>query len=122
MVQKICCTRWQSYMTISISTAMSISSAISTNSLPSYVYQRKKTITIDTSTLEGSRTISSEYPRSWINAVRISNRDPLNDLKSAEDKEIHKTLTQELATSCAEVAALKENGLKLKVVRHVNKL
>ena len=50
----------QSYMTISINTAMSISSAISTDSTPSYVYQRKKPVATDTSTLGGSRTNSLE--------------------------------------------------------------
>ncbi len=61
------------YMTVSINTAMSISSAISNDNPPSFVYPQERQFPADTSTLGGSRANSSSHGRSWADTIRKSN-------------------------------------------------
>ena len=92
-----------SYMTISVNSALSISSAISDSSPPTFVFQRDRDS--DTSTLEGSRTYTSSISRTWADTVAGRSTSRTNQdqpLKENNDKILH-----ELATSQAEVELLK---------------
>ena len=97
----------QSYMTISINTAMSIGSTISNGSPPSYVYQSERHVSTDTSTIGGSKTTSSSYGRSWADTIRDSSLSSIQHLRSTKDSLGHNHLKEDLEISRAEVAALK---------------
>jgi hypothetical protein len=96
------------YMTVSINTAMSISSAVSNDSPPSFAYPQERQLPADTSTLGGSRANSSSHGRSWADTIRESNSSFSSpEPRKSSDHLGTKTLHQDLATSRAEVAQLK---------------
>ena len=108
-----------SYMNISINTAMSLGSAISNDtSPPSYVYQREKNespdaSTIDTSTLGDSRTHSSGHQRSWADAVKKSHARSFQNESVVSPHDTQNALKEDLENSRAEVAALKEKLVQM---------
>jgi hypothetical protein len=101
------------YMTVSINTAMSISSNISNNSPPSFIYPKDQQSTTDESTLGGSQATSSNIGRSWADKVRGSRISSSSEPTSTVESERQRALEKELATSREEVAALKERLAKI---------
>lgn len=96
------------YLTISINTAMSIGSNISNESPPSFIYPKDHHSATDESTLGGSQANSSNIGKTWADKVRGSRTYSSSEPTSTADSERQTALQQELATSRAEVAALKE--------------
>ena len=102
------------YLTISINTAMSISSNISNDSPPTFIYRREQQSTTGESTLRGSQANSSNVGRSsWEDKVCGFYTSSSSEPPSTAESEQHQALQQELATSREEVAALKERLAKI---------
>ena len=103
------------YMTISVNTAMSISSNLSNDSPPTVIYRREKQPPTDESTLGGSQATSSNIGKSasWADKVRGSRTYSSSEPTTTADSERHKALQQELAKGREEVAALKERLKKI---------
>ncbi len=97
------------YMLVSINTAMSISSAMSNDSPPSYVYKQERQLPTDASTLDGSRAPSSVHGRCWADTVRESSSSfSSHDQKNSKELlAIQNALKHDLDASKAEVADCK---------------
>ncbi|KAI2495727.1 hypothetical protein MHU86_18786 [Fragilaria crotonensis] len=106
----------QSYLTISINTAMSIGSNLSTDSPPIFVYPKQQQSSTDNSTFGGSQAMSSLNGRSWAETARGSRAHSSTDFKSSEESDIQRTLKKDLEISREEVAQLKEIG-KIEEIR-----
>jgi hypothetical protein len=101
------------YMSISINTAMSINSNISTDSPPTLIYPKHPQTSTDESSLGGSQANSSNIGRSWAEKIRGPCTYSSSNPTSSDESERQKALEQELATSREEVAALKERLAKI---------
>lgn len=97
----------QTYLSISINTAMSISSNISNDSPPSFIYPKDHQSATDDSTLGGSQANSSIIGKTWADKVRGFRTYSSSEPPSTVESESQRALQQELATSREEVAALK---------------
>ncbi|KAI2491612.1 hypothetical protein MHU86_22956 [Fragilaria crotonensis] len=107
----------QSYLTISINTAMSIGSNLSTDSPPIFVYPKQQQSSTDNSTFGGSQAMSSLNGRSWAETARGSRAHSSTDFKSSEESDIQRTLKKDLEISREEVAQLKERLAKIEEIR-----
>jgi hypothetical protein len=94
------------YLSISISTAMSISSNISNDSPPSFIYAKDHQSTTDDSALGGSQANSSIIGKTWADKVRGFRTYTSSEPPSTVESERQRALQQELATSQEEVAVL----------------
>lgn len=75
-------------MSISMNTAMSISSNISHDSPPTFIYQKDQfSSSTDASTLGCSHTILSIHRSSWADRLRSSSTNSSYELKSSKDSE-----------------------------------
>ena len=107
----------QSYLTISINTAMSIGSNLSNDSPPIFVYPKQQQSSTDNSTFGGSQAMSSLNGRSWAETARGSRAHSSTAFKSSEDSDIQRMLQKDLETSREEVAQLKERLAKIEDIR-----
>jgi hypothetical protein len=85
---------------------MSISSNISNDSPPSFIYPKDHQSTTDDSTLGGSQANSSIIGKTWADKVQGFQTNSSSEPPSTVESESQRTLQQELATSWEEVAVL----------------
>jgi hypothetical protein len=98
----------QTYMSISVNTAMSLGSNLSTDSPPNYVYPKEGNVPTDTSTIGGSQATSSINGRSWADTVQGSRTHSSVYHKSSEESVSQIEMKKDLASSREEVAKLKD--------------
>jgi hypothetical protein len=105
-----------SYMTISVNTAMSVQSTISDSSPPTFVFRRDKDS--DTSTLGGSRTnTSSQHSRTWAETVAERSTQATNNDLTSSEREPHSQIAEDLMRSRAEVEILKSRLAQMELDR-----
>ena len=107
----------QTYMTISVKTAMSFGSNLSNESPPIYVYPKEQHAFTDASTIGGSQATSSINGRSWADTARGSRTMSSLEFKSSDESASQKAMKQDLAASREEVAQLKERLTKIESTR-----